>query len=644
MKKLMKAVSLLLAIVMVLNLAACAPGSDQTAAVKAETAQEATTETESEVKESETEAAKAEGIEADKADETEAGKAEDSADESDNDLVILYTNDTHGYINNYTKTDEDGHPGLSFASVAAMKQDLINEGETVLLVDAGDHIQGTVYNAVDQGRSIIYLMNLSGYDLSTIGNHEFDYNCFRMLSATTKAWYPYVCCNLYEVNDGLPLFQAYQEFNTKSGKKVAIIGIGTPESVTTPVRFEDDQGNYYLDFYGRQDKNDLYMAVQTSINLAKYYGADYVIALGHLGVDASSEGHRSEDVIKHVTGLDAFIDGHSHTEMEKKMVEDASGKKIPLTQTGCNFNAIGKMTLKKDGSIDTELIKTYDKYNITIRELEKRWAKTVEMEMNDKIASIDYNLIINNPDKPENRIVRLQETNLGDLCADAVYSFYNEQKNIDCDLTIINGGGVRAEIPAGDINYLSCKSVHPFGNIVCVIEVTGQQILDMLEWSMCQLGLMDEETGDPAECGNFIHCAGMRYTVDTTVKDTVQRDDNGDWGGAPTGEYRVRDVSIYNRETEKYEPLDLEKTYKLGGQNYLLRSLGGGLNMLKDSKVVEDFSGEDYMIFAEYLTSFEKDDKGEIKITSENSPLSSYEGYDLNYENPYGAGRITIIK
>ena len=636
MNRLFKSIALALAVVLILNLAACAAPAVQTA----ETAAAATEAAPQETAAAEESKPAAENT-APAADEAEAPAAE--AD-SDNDLIILYTNDTHGHIDNYTKENEDGKKGLSFASVAAMKKELKAQGENVILVDAGDAIQGTVYSAVDEGREIIYMMNVAGYDLATLGNHEFDYNSFRMLTATAKAWFPYVSCNLYEINDGLPLFPAYEEFTTKSGKRVAIIGVGTPESVITPVRFEDDKGNFFLDFYGRQDQNDLYAAVQSVINLARYYGADYVIGLGHLGVDAASEGVRSTDLIAHVKGLDAFIDGHSHTTMEKDLVKDAEGKMVPLTQTGCHFAAFGKMTLKKNGSIETELISDYDKYDTMVRKLEQRWIDAVNLQLGDEIASTDFNLAQNNPDDPEERIIRNRETNLGDICADAIYSYYNIAKNIPCDLAIVNGGGIRAEVKKGPITYLDCKSVHPFGNLVCLVKIKGQQVLDMLEWSNRLLGEMDTETGKEAEIGSFLHCAGMKYTTDTTIKDTEIPDENGNWAGTPLGEYRTKDVMIFNRETGEYEPLDPEKTYNVAGQNYLLRSLGGGLNMLAESELVEDFSGEDYIILSEYLANFKKDDEGIPQITTEGSPLKKYEGYELDYENPYGSGRISIIK
>ncbi len=628
--------AIVLAAVMTLNLAACAAPAARTEETAAPVTQAAQQETAA-VQESKP--AEETAAPADTGKEVSA-----SGEDSDNDLIILYTNDTHGHIDNYAKENEDGKKGLSFASVAAMKKELKNQGENVILVDAGDAIQGTVYSAVDEGREIIYMMNVAGYDLATLGNHEFDYNSFRMLTATAKAWFSYVSCNLYEISDGLPLFPGYEEFETKSGRKVAVIGIGTPESVITPVRFEDDKGNLFLDFYGRQDENDLYVAVQSTIDLARYYGADYVIALGHLGVDAASEGVRSTDLIAHVKGLDAFIDGHSHTTMEKQLIEDAEGKKVLLTQTGCHFAAFGKMTLKKDGSIDTELISDYDKYDPMVRKLEQRWIDTVNLQLGDEIASTDFNLSHNNPDNPEERIIRNRETNLGDICADAIYSYYNVAKNVECDLAIVNGGGIRAEVKKGPITYLDCKSVHPFGNLVCIIEIKGQQILDMLEWSNRFLGEIDPETGKEAEIGSFLHCAGMKYTTDTTIKDTESVDENGNWSGAPAGEYRTKDVMVFDKETGKYEPLDPERNYKVAGQNYLLRNLGGGLNMLAESELVEDFSGEDYIILSEYLSNFKKDSDGAAKITTEGSPLKKYEGYEMDYENPYGAGRITIIK
>ena len=567
-------------------------------------------------------------------------------EEEDNIAIILYTNDIHGHLNN-TKKDENGNEikGWSFSKLAALKSDLIDAGENVLLADAGDVTQGTEYVSIDYGKTFINLMSLSGYDVAAPGNHEFDYGIQRAMSNMAKAAFPYISCNFFEMEDGDIFLTPIHTFQVDD-KMIAFVGISTPETLmsTTPTAFKNEGGEYVCKFYGNDNPEDLYAYVQASIDMAKDLGADYIIGLGHLGVEDTAAPFRSYDVIKHSVGFDAFIDGHSHTTMEKDLVKDAEGKMVPLTQTGCHFAAFGKMTLKKDGSIETELISDYDKYDTMVRKLEQRWIDAVNLQLGDEIASTDFNLAQNNPDDPEERIIRNRETNLGDICADAIYSYYNVAKNIPCDLAIVNGGGIRAEVNKGPITYLDCKSVHPFGNLVCLVKIKGQQVLDMLEWSNRLLGEMDTETGKEAEIGSFLHCAGMKYTTDTTIKDTEIPDENGNWAGTPLGEYRTKDVMIFNRETGEYEPLDPEKTYNVAGQNYLLRSLGGGLNMLAESELVEDFSGEDYIILSEYLANFKKDDEGIPQITTEGSPLKKYEGYELDYENPYGSGRISIIK
>ena len=237
---------------------------------------------------------------------------------------MIYTNDVHTYID---KT-------LSYATVSAMKQDYQKAGKQVLLVDAGDHIQGTAYGGMDEGKTIVQLMNAAGYDLGTLGNHEFDYGMARALATVQEAKFPYVSCNFYHEKNGVvgdPVLDSYKVFDM-NGTKVAFVGITTPESFTksTPAYFQDANGKYIYGIAAGKDGSALYAAVQKAIDAAAKE-ADYVIALGHLGDDPSSQPWTSEEVIAHTTGLDAFIDGHSHSTVEMKQVKDKAGNTVVLT-------------------------------------------------------------------------------------------------------------------------------------------------------------------------------------------------------------------------------------------------------------------------------------------------------------------------
>ncbi len=560
------------------------------------------------------------------------------------DVVIIYTNDIHTYIKNRNPEDAKKALNLSYSAVSALKADIEAQGKEVILADAGDHIQGTAYGDMDKGATIIQIMNETGYDIATLGNHEFDYGIARILELINKAEFSYISCNFYKTDDGELVLPAYKIIE-KGGVRIAFIGISTPESITksTPTFFMDKSGNLLYNFYSGEDGSELYDSVQKTIDEVKPQ-ADYVIALGHLGVDISSVPYTSRELIRHTHGLDAFIDGHSHTLIEHEYVQDSKGKDVLLTQTGAYFKGTGVMTIAKDGTISTEVLHEYGRQNEFVTETEQGWIKTIDEKLGEKIAVLDSKMFVMDPKNPAQRIVRCQETNLGDLTADSYYYFFNEKLKMDCDIALSNGGGIRNGINEGDVSYFSAKTVFPFGNQICIVEATGQQILDALEKGAMFAGVYDETKHIPAESGGFLHVAGIKYEIDSTVESTVQIDGNGIWLGAPTGKYKVQNVQVYNRKTHEYEPIDLEKTYRTASTNYTLKNLGDGMAMFKGIVPILDFVGEDYIILADYFKSFKKGKDKFPHISTANSPLRSYKNYLIDYENPFGSGRIEINK
>ncbi|MBR3965201.1 MAG: bifunctional metallophosphatase/5'-nucleotidase [Clostridia bacterium] len=544
--------------------------------------------------------------------------------ETADDIAVLYTNDIHTYI--------DGEP-FGYSELAAIKAQLEAQYKDVILVDAGDHIQGTAYGSMDKGESIIKLMNAVGYDLATLGNHEFDYGMAGRIKATDEwASFPYVSCNFYHEADGVRgenVLDAYKIF-TVGEEKIAFIGITTPETFTksTPAYFQDENGNYVYGISGGEDGAALYADVQAAIDAAKAAGATRVIALGHLGVDPNSKPWTSEDVIANTEGLDAFIDGHSHSVVEGSKVADKAGNDVLLTQTGEYFGRIGMMVISADGSISTSFITTFEGTpDATVKAIEDEWINSVSAQLDVKIGSTE--LVLDNYAENGDRLVRLQETNTGDFTADALYYVFDDME-LDVDVAIMNGGGIRNTAVTGDITYLTCKAIHSFGNVACLQTVTGQQLLDALEWGA--------RSASDAECGGFLHVAGMTYEINTAIESTVQMDDKGVWTGAPTGEYRVRNVKIYNKETGEYEPLDLEARYNLAGYNYTLRDLGDGFAMFDGAVNVLDYVMEDYMVLATYIKAFDN-----CAVGAKNSPLlKKYEGMKLDYATVNGSGRIEI--
>ena len=547
------------------------------------------------------------------------------------DITILYTNDVHTYIDKQS-------PKLTYAAIAALKKSYQDDGKNVLLVDAGDHVQGTAYGSMDEGATIIQLMNAAGYDAATPGNHEFDYGMDRAKELMADADYPYLSCNWVNLPLNNRVLSDVKYFRI-GGRTIAFVGITTPETITksTPAYFMDrNQNRYVYDILGGEDGQKLYSAVQKSINKARVI-ADYVIGLGHLGVDPSSSPWTSKEVIEHTSGLDAFIDGHSHTVMECEWVKDLSGKAVALTQTGSYFANVGEMTIKADGSIATQLVPTYDGLDSAVAGIQTEWVSAVDDMLGEKIAVAETNFYISDPATGKRRI-RLGETNLGDFVADGIYSYFNEVEQLHCDLAIMNGGGIRADVDAGDWSFKTCKQVSPFGNVACLMSVTGKQIQDALEFAARFVG------PDGQENGGFLHVAGATYEIHTDIPNTVQTDDKNVWIGSATGTPRVQNVKIYDKASGTYVPLDEGKTYALAGMNYTLRNLGDGFAMFDGAELIKDYVAEDYLVMSTYAMSFGGvDGEGLPHLTTANSPLADYPGYLLNYEDAYGAGRIIIL-
>ena len=558
------------------------------------------------------------------------------------DIVILYTNDIHTYIDN----------PLSYDVIAAIKKDLKNEYKHVILADAGDHVQGTAYGSMDKGESIIKLMNAADYDVATLGNHEFDYNMQGCMNIIDWADFSYISCNFYRENDGVRganVLDSYVMFDC-GDEKVAFVGITSPEtfSKSTPAYFQDENGKFIYGISGGEDGAALHSDIQTAVNNAKDDGATQIIALGHLGVDASSMPWTSEETIAGVSGLDAFIDGHSHTEMKRKDVKDKDGNEVVLTQTGEYFSRIGMMVIdSQTGDITTDFIEIdgnedngytlsselYSETNVIVDDgvkgVKDAWISQIDAKLGEKIGSTD--LTFDNYDSDLNRLVRKQETNSGDFAADALYYLFDDM-GLDVDVAVMNGGGIRNKAITGDISYKTCKDMHTFGNVACLQTVTGQQILDMLEWGARHVGV--------AESGAFLQVSGITYKIDTSVENTTTSNEFGAWTGGPTDGYRVYDVKVYNKQTNKWNKLSLNAKYNLAGYNYTLRDLGDGFAMLDGSVNVVDYVMEDYMVLSNYVKGF---DNGVIE--AKNSPLlEKYPNMLIDYAKLNGSGRRVIAK
>ena len=539
-----------------------------------------------------------------------AAKAEG---EEAKDIVILYTNDVHCGV-----TD-----GIGFVGVARVKAALEAAGKEVILVDNGDSNQGDVIGTLSKGEAIVELMGDVGYDVAVIGNHDFDYGMDQFKKNVALAKYQFVCCNFIDIATGEPYLKPYTIIE-KAGKKIAFVGIDTPESFTksTPKYFQDGEGNFIYSFCEGNNGQDLCDKVQETVDAARAEGADYVIALAHLGIDYQSEPWTASKVIENTTGIDAMLDGHSHTDFklafgkDYMLVKNKDGNEVIHSSTGTKLANIGMLTISGDKMsaklLDASAMEFIDQVGLLAEDngvgevVKAALAKNEEL-VNTVVAHTDVDLVIKDPVSGE-RIVRSQETNLGDLCADA-YRAMGET-----DIAFVNGGGVRDTIPAGDITYGQIIKVHPFGNALCTVEATGQEILDALEMSVSSL---------PGESGGFLHVSGLKFTVDLNVDSTVVKDDKKMFVEV-AGDRRVKDVEVL-QEDGTYAPLDPAKTYTLACHNYLLKDMGDGYTMFADNK----FLSENVMLDNQVLINFIME------------KLGGSVGAD--YVDPYGQGRITII-
>ncbi len=530
--------------------------------------------------------------------------AEDATPALTKDLVILFTSDVHCGIDQ----------GFGYAGLYAVKKQM-EKSYNVLLVDDGDSIQGEPVGTMTKGEAIIDLMNAVGYDVAIPGNHEFDYGMDNFLSLTKQANFPYVSSN-FTYKDEL-VFPAYV-IKEVEGLKVAFVGITTPESITksTPKYFQDENGNYVYGFMEDGTGEKLYAGVQSAVDAARAEGADYVIAIAHLGNEATSSPYTYADVLGNTTGIDAMVDGHSH-DTDQLVMKNKNGEDVIRAACGTKLEGIGYVTISaKDGSLSYGLYTWHNSVAAPkLLGIENEASEAVSAatdELNKKLATVvaktAVDLTITDPTaKDENgtaiRIIRNAETNLGDLCADA----YKDQSG--ADIAFVNGGGIRVSIAAGDITLNDILKVHPFGNEMCVIEVTGQQVLDALEFGA---------RNTPGECGGFLQVAGLTYEIHTYIESSCTTDDKGMFTGV-TGEYRVKNVKVAG------EDLDLTKTYTLASHNYMLLDSGDGMSMFAGSKVLQKSVKLDNQVLMDYIVDTLGGVVGEA------------------YADPYGQGRIVAV-
>lgn len=518
-------------------------------------------------------------------------------------LTLLVTSDIHsGVEDNWT-----------LAGVYEKRKEYEAKGDYTLLIDDGDLLQGNLLSSTTKGVALMEIANEAGFDIMTFGNHEFDYGMEQFMANAKLLKNPYISCNFNK--NGELIFKPYviKEFD---GVKFAFIGINTPETLSTskPKYFQDENGNFIYSFFQGNNGETLYTKIQETINSAKSEGADYIIAVAHIGQKETSGPYKYSDIISHTSGFDVFLDGHGH-DTDQVNMKDKDGNTVFRMGVGTKLSCIGVVTFTPAGTIEHELL-TYEKpadgtepikYNNSVSLLVNQKSSDINDAISKVIGTTDFPLYIYDPEAKDSagkpiRIVRRMGTNLGDLIADA----FKNKTGAEC--SFINGGGIRVNIEKGDITLSEVIDVLPFGNILCLIEVTGQQILDAMEWG-CHV--------TPKESGGFPHVSGITFDLDTSIKDPCKVDNNGMCTGIE-GERRVKNLKING------EPVNPTKKYKLSTLSYTALSNGDGYTAFDGCTILEEGAAEDYTLVVDYIKN---NLGGKIPDT---------------YKDPYGEGRINI--
>ena len=515
----------------------------------------------------------------------------------DHDIVVLYTNDVHGGF----EKDANYPRRLGYSSLAAYRIQCRKETPYVTLLDGGDSISGNTFGSVSRGEYLVSLMNAVGYDFCTLGNHEADYGRPQLVKLLRNAKAQYLACNLHYTGPGTddltPFLKPYTIVTYGEGDKavkVGFIGVTAVDTLTTsnPETFKQD-GELVYDFCN-QTPETLFHCVQKNINACRRERADYIIVISHLGDEEVMRPYTSWELIEHTCGLDAVIDAHSHSVIPQRLVKNNQGHPVVLTTSGAHLEAIGKLVIGCDGAISSSLITEVQGTDATVDQtataLKKLYKSLVQAVVANTRGSIP------NP----GHLVCCRETPMGDFCADAL------RFAAQADVAIINGGGIRHGLPAGQVTYEDVINVHPFGNhLVCCL-CKGQDILDALEhgYRAVQLNLGTGPTFLGGS-GGFLSVSGLRCTIDTSIPSSVQVGANGLFAGVK-GKRRVKNVMVLNREG-KYEPLDPQAPYRLASTDFILQKCGDGYNMFADKKFIINHGPMDHKVITGYIKQLNGD-------------------------------------
>ena len=483
-------------------------------------------------------------------------------------VVILYDNDVHCAVEGY-------------AAMATLKGDMAAQTPYVTTVSCGDFAQGDIVGTLTEGEAVIDIMNEVGYDLVTIGNHEFDFGMEQHLNLTGELNSQVLCANFISLPTNKRIYKPYSSIKY-GNTDIAYIGIATPATATSvsPKTFWDAEGNIIYSF----QQQTLFNEVQKLVDEARRKGADYVVALSHLGDSKEGDYPTSLELIANTAGIDAVLDGHSHSTIPCNKVLNKEGKEVVLSSSGYCFENIGVLTLSPQGEFSARLVKSSSvEADSAVLVLVNKMKDSALVSGAKVIGYSEFTM--NALDSNNDWLVREREMPIGNFCADAF------RLVLDTDIAMINGGGIRADLKAGDISYNTLLSVFPFNNTACKAAITGEQLLDALEVSVMTL---------PQRAGSFMQVSGIKFNVDTSLASPVVKDSEGLFSHIGTGKRRVSDVMVLDKESNTYLPLEPSRTYILGGISYNIANMGSD-GIFRYTTLLQDNLGQDIDILTEYL-------------------------------------------
>ena len=468
-------------------------------------------------------------------------------------IVVVYENDVHCNMDGYAK----------FAGL----RDAIADTADVVTVSSGDFFQGGAMGSISRGGYVVSMMNAVGYDVVTLGNHEFDYKIPRLMELSDSLKTAIVCANLVQKGTSIPLFKPYV-LKQIGSKKIAFVGVLTPQTlVGESYAFTDESLKTLYDIPSEK----IFNLVQSAVDDARKAGADYVILLSHLGLVPPVT---SLEVIQNTSGIDAVLDGHSHSVIDGELVVNAKGDSVLVSQTGTKFQNFGMLDITRDGKIRSRLIPMDSVFAVSrmVASVHDSLRALAAIDLQKVVSNTNFELTINGDDGK--RLVRKGETNLGDLAADAI------RFSVGAQIGIENSGSVRVMIPAGPVKYQDILNVMPFANGICLIRATGRQIKEALAQGASRL---------PNEYGGFLQVSGLRYTA---VVDTKN--------GGDAARVRVENVQV---ETENgLVAIDEEALYTVGLSSYVAYE-GGEITAFRESEIIMDQVMTDDEAMVKFLKS-----------------------------------------